>query len=131
MAGKEIKWASTVPHVRDISLLGAADLPFWTDRLKAESLLPAERHRKAQVMIVAADLKFMGIRFRELSISVLVRETENAAPADAAFLLGAWNTSRFFAFCERMFFSTPYVHGDVRVCASVPASIAIIENTEH
>lgn len=60
------------------------------------------------MMLVAAEGVFHGIRFRELSISRVIGEHE-------AVLLQAFNSNRFFAFCERTFFSTPYAHADVRV----------------
>jgi len=125
-----IKWAAELPHVREISLLGTADLGFWKDRLREEDLLPAESDGEAQLMIVAADSKYMGVRFRELSFSVLVCQVENGRRQDAAYLVRAFNSCRFFAFCERVFFSTPYCHGDVRVSASLPASIHLVKKGE-
>jgi hypothetical protein len=68
----------TLHHVREISLSGSG-------------------------LVVAADSVFMGIPFREVSIS---RDSH---------LLQAWNSVRFFAWSERTFFRTPYAHGDVRV----------------
>ena len=38
-----IQWAAELANVREVSLRGTADLAFWTDRLKPEDLLPAER----------------------------------------------------------------------------------------
>src|SRR5262245_27736743 len=110
-----IKWVAELAQVREVSLLGTADLAFWKDRLRKESLVPAEKDGKAQLLIVAADSKFMGFRFRELSFSVLVSRPEEGLPRAAAFLVHAFNSSRLFAFSERVFFSTPYRHGDVRV----------------
>src|SRR4051812_34281167 len=108
---EEIKWAAELSHVREVSLLGTADGAFWTQRLRDEDLLLAHRDGKAQVMIVAADSKFMGVRFGELSISVLASDRAN----HGAYLVHAWNSCRFFAFCERSFFATPYAHGEVQV----------------
>jgi hypothetical protein len=119
-----IKWAARLSNVREVSLLGTADLAFWRDRLRAEGLAPAERDGRAQVLVVAADAKFFGIRFREVSFSVLV-----ASPAEGALLLRAFNSSRFFAFCERFFFSTPYYAADVRV-STAPASVQVIKGGE-
>lgn len=121
-----VKWVAELALVREVSLLGTADLAFWKDRLLKEELLLAECDGQAQVLIIASDLKYMGIRFRELSFSVLVSPPERTW-SDAAYLLRAFNSSRLFAFCERMFFSTPYYHGDVRVSASLPASIHLVK----
>jgi hypothetical protein len=116
--------------VREVSLLGTADLAFWKERLLKEELLPAESNGQAQLLIVAADAKYLGVRFRELSFSVLVSRVEEGIRRDAAYLARAFNSSRLFAFCERVFFSTPYYHGDVRVSASLPASIQLVKKGE-
>jgi hypothetical protein len=92
-----------------------------------EDLLPTERDGQAQLMIVAADSKLMGVRFRELSVSVLVCRQEEGRWRDGAYLVRAFNSCRFFAFCERVFFSTPYSHGDVHVSVSFPASIHLVK----
>ena len=121
-----VKWAAQLPHVREVSLRGTADVAFWKERLAREGLLPAEKNGRAQVLIIAADGCFHGIRFRELSFSVIVTPPdEGSATRDAAFLVRAFNSNRFFAFCERTFFSTPYDHGHVRVSTSAPASVEL------
>jgi hypothetical protein len=125
-----VKWAAELAHVREVSLLGTADLAFWKDRLRNEELLPAESSGQAQLLIIAADSKYLGVRFRELSFSVLVSRPEQGPPQDAAYLLRAFNSCRLFAFCERVFFSTPYYHGDVRVSASLRASMHLVKQGE-
>ena len=127
---RPVKWVAELVHVREVSLLGTADLTFWKDRLMKEDLLPAESDGQAQLLIVAADSKFMNVKFRELSFSVLVSQNEEGTQHDAAYLVRAFNSCRLFAFCERVFFSTPYHHGDVRVVASFPASIQLVKNGE-
>ena len=128
---ESIKWAAELDHVRELSLAGTADLAFWREHLRAHDLVPAESpDGQAQIQIVAADATFMGARFRELSFSVLVRAPEQAYPQGATYLMGAFNSSRFFAFCERTFFATPYDHGDVRLSGSPPASIDLAKNGE-
>src|SRR5262249_27784132 len=123
----KVKWAAELAHVREVSLLGTADLPFWQGRLEAEGLRPAARDGRAAVLLIAADARFMGIRFREMSVSVQVVPPEGGALRDAAYLVGAFNSSRLLAFCERVFFSTPYRHGDVHLSASLPASIRVAD----
>lgn len=73
--------------------------------------------RGSGMMLIAAEGVFHGIRFRELSISVEQGERE-------ALLLQAFNSNRFFAWCERTFFHTPYVHAGVQV-QTEPPSIAV------
>jgi hypothetical protein len=125
---KSIKWAAKLAHVREVSLLGAADLRFWTDWLEAEDLRPAERDGQAQLMIVAADAKYMGLRFQELSVSVVVCPADQSAALEAAFLIGAFNSRPVFAFCERVLFSTPYEHGRVELTAATPAAIELVKD---
>jgi hypothetical protein len=123
---EQVKWAAELDHVREVSLVGSADLYYWKERLEHVGLDPAEREGRAAMMIVAAEGKFLGVRFRELSISV-----EVVPPADvsrSALLLHAFNSVRFFAFCERTFFSTPYQHADVRITHSLPAAVGVIQN---
>jgi hypothetical protein len=127
---KSIKWAAKLEHVREVSLLGAADLRFWTDWLEAEDLRPAEREGQAQLMIVAADAKFMSLRFQELSVSVVIYPPDQDESRDAAFLIGAFNSRPFFAFCERVLFSTPYEHGRVSLTAATPAAIELVKDHE-
>lgn len=121
----EIRWTAQLAHVREVSLLGSADYDYWRKHLSPSGLIPIERAGRAQMLIVGADAKFRGVRFSEISFSVLARPDDS--PADGAYLVGAWNSSRFFAWCERAFFRTPYVWGDVRVCSAPPVSIELGE----
>ena len=125
-----VKWAAELVHVQEVSLLGTADIAFWKDRLLKENLLPDESGDQAQLLIIAANSEYMGVRFRELSFSVLVSRLEAGVRQDAAYLVRAFNSCRLFAFCERVFFSTPYYHGDVRVSALLPASMHLINKGE-
>jgi len=116
-----VKYVASLNHVREVSLLGMADLEFWKRRLEKEWLEVEEKEGRAQILIVGTEAKVRGIRFRELSFSVMVR--------GGMFLVRAFNSVRFFAFCERMFFSTPYYRADVRISAVLPA-LARMENEE-
>jgi hypothetical protein len=120
-----IKWAAEVFHVREVSLLGTADLGFWRDRLLKEDLTPTEKEGRAQFLIISAEMKWAGIRFRELSFSVVVAPPANGVHRDAAFLVQAFNSRRLLAISERFFFSTPYDSGDVQLTSSVPCSIQL------
>lgn len=125
-ASKPIKWAAEVAHVREVSLRGTADLGFWKEWLGRECLVPTEKDGHAQVLIIVGDLKFKCIRFREISFCVFVNVEKDEEKPGGAYLLQAFNTSRLLSFCERVFFSTPYRHGDVCVSASVPASTQLV-----
>jgi hypothetical protein len=55
MTNSTIRHVARLARVREVSLLGTADLAFWKARLQAEGLVPAEAGGKAQVLIIAAD----------------------------------------------------------------------------
>jgi len=121
----QVKWAARLEHVCEASLLGTADLNYWIRQLEPEELVPTDEDGQAQIMIVGADSKFMGVPFREISFSVLVEPPDNRYGRQAAYMIQAFNSSRFFAFCERTLFSTPYSHGDVNISASHPVSMKL------
>jgi hypothetical protein len=126
MTEQPIRWAAELSHVKEVSLRGAAELEYWRRRLEPEGLVPLERNGAAEVLVIAAEGRFHGITFREVSFSVSVVPPRDVKASEAAYLLCAYNSSRFFAWCERTFFSTPYRHGVVRVDASLPASIELL-----
>ena len=121
-----VKWVAELSGVQEISILGIADLGFWKQRLRRSGLIPAERDGHAQIMIIAASATFAGIKFRELSFSVLAANPSGAIGRDSAYLEHAFNSCRFFALCERVFYSTPYRHADVRLAGTFPASIELV-----
>ncbi len=164
-----VKYVAELAHVREVSLLGSADLGYWAERLRVEGLTPVEHASRARVLVVACDSKFFGVRFRELSFSFFVRRPDasegsdagqfgsrfgwhaltrawktaiqRATPfddsgtchpnqpasegSDAAFLVQAFNSSRFFAWSERTWFSTPYRHGMIDVDVGLPATMRL------
>ncbi len=93
--------------VRELALLGAADLSWWRDHLADEELEPIERDGRAQVLVSGLTSKWMGIPFRELSVAVAARYRSDSAE-EGFFLARGFNTSRFFAGFERWWFHTPY-----------------------
>lgn len=112
---RTIDYVATIPHVREVSILGTADLAFWTGRLRTEGLTPLDWDGRAQILVIAADLRFRGIQFQEISFSIVLSE-------GGAFLAQAFNSKWLFAFFERNFFRTPYDFGSVRVSTALPAS---------
>lgn len=119
-----IRYVAEPTHVREVSLQGTANLAYWTTRLSEENLQPVERGGRAQLLIVAAEMSFLGIRFTEVSFSVLVL-VPGYQCRDAAFLVHAFTSSRLFAFCERRLFATPYTHAECQVSVADCASIRI------
>lgn len=112
---RQIKNAAVVTDVVDVSLLGTADLSYWQAALKPEQLEPIDHNGRAQILIIAADAKFMGLRFRELSFAVFARDVSGLTDLSGSFLVRAFNSRRSFAWIERAFFKTPYYHGAVAV----------------
>jgi hypothetical protein len=127
MNKNKIKWAAELSGVHEVSLLGAANLSYWTKHLAQEGLRPLEKDGRAQVLMIAADARFMGLRFQEMSFCVLASADEFDSSRQEAFLVHAFNSRRFFAFSERAIFSTPYYCGDVRLSAKVPAWIEVAD----
>jgi hypothetical protein len=134
-----VRWTAQLDNVREVTLHGSADLDFWQTRLAEEGLTPLNHQGRASIAIVSAAGKFAGIPFRELSVSVAVEapkapeatgapeatKTPEATGLPAYFLVRAFNSNRFFAFCERVFFSTPYDHATVRVEHGATAQICV------
>lgn len=122
---KPITYYVEIVPVREVSLLGNADLIFWQERLQQQNLAPTVRNGRAQVLICAVDSKFNGMRFRELSISIVVESTTARFEKGGVFLVQAFNSSRFFAFVERNWFHTPYVHAGLHVDCRIPAACSV------
>lgn len=117
------KIVADVSPVREVTLLGKVDLGYWRDRLDAEELSPTAVDGHAQALVICADMRFKGIRFQEISFSVLAHPRGGDPAPPGAYLLQAYNSCRFFAFVERTFFGTPYHHGTVAVsCEDVTAA---------
>ena len=121
-------YIAALSNVGEVSLLGAADLPFWTAHLADAGLAPAESHGKARLLVSASVAKFMGLGFAEFSVCVLVVPPVDCGWQDAAYLVHAFNSRRFFALCERVLYSTPYYHGRIDVTPSFPPSVQVRSN---
>jgi len=127
---KRIRYIAELAHVREVSLLGTADLGFWKSRLSAEELAPVDRDGKAQILIVAATMRYMAVRFTEVSFSVLLSGVKDAPEEGGAFLVQAFNSFRPFAFVERALFATPYQHAECRLSVVAPISVEIVQRGE-
>jgi len=123
-ANAPIRYLAEPGHVREVSLRGSADLAFWSARLEPENLRPAEQGGRAQILLVAAEMKFMGVRFAEVSFSVLV-DVPGPESTEGAFLVHAFNGCRFFAYCERRFFATPYTYANCHVAVGPRALVQV------
>jgi hypothetical protein len=128
-SGKPHKYVGVLSHVREVTLQGRADLRFWENRLRAERLVPDDFDGQARILISAIESRFLGLKFRELCIAVVVSSNEDRAAENGFYFVQAFNSSRFFAAAERRLFSTPYLHGRITVDARLPASIGLNADT--
>jgi hypothetical protein len=125
-----LKYVAEISQVREVSLIGTADLEFWNHHLQAEGLFAANKAGQAQIVISAMNSKFKGIRFHEFCISIVVSEQPDGKTEDGLFLIQAFNSIRLFAFVERTFFSTPYAHGRIQVRTHIPATMEVCFGAE-
>ncbi len=116
--------AAEVHNVREVSQLGSADLGYWQDRLAKVDLQPVVENGRARLLLISAEMRYLGVRFRELSINALVT-ADNPLGQPGAFLTQAFNSFRPFAWSERTLFDTPYAHGDVRVGTAASPAIEL------
>jgi hypothetical protein len=122
-----IRYAAKIKHVREVALHGTADLLFWSAILQQASLVPYTAHGKAELVLSATALSWKGFRFRELTITVAIGVDGDPAQHGGFYLAHAFNSSPILAYAERVFFKTPYYHGQIRVQAQAPALIELGE----
>ena len=125
-----IQYTADLDNVREVTLHGTADLSFWETVLHAESLFPYRQEDKAILLLSAIDAKWRGFKFREFVIAVGICFNENGASLDGYYLPRAFNSSKLLAFSERVFFQTPYFHGNIQLENKLPASIKLRDRTE-
>lgn len=111
MKNKQIRNAAEIHNVKEMTLVCTAGIAVWQDYLKTFGIVPVEYNGMAKILISVTEMKFLKIRFREFVISVFV--TGKDPESEAAFLLLAYNSNKFFSWSERKFFSTPYHHGRI------------------
>lgn len=115
------KFDVVVSPVREVTLVGHADLSYWQRQLAINGLHPTDANGNAEMLLSSCEARFKGIRFRELSVSVFVTERAGGRSRDGAFLVRAYNSIRFFAFVERTMFRTPYYPQQIALDPQVPA----------
>lgn len=103
-----VKYVAVIHPVREVALLGTADLDWWRQHLAPQELAPYSDQGRASILVSAIESKFLGVRFREMIVSVFVSSDESGTTNDGAYLVSAFNTSRVFSWVERTAFRTPY-----------------------
>lgn len=120
---KNVTFVAEVDHVKELRLLGTANLDFWKAHLAHKPFQPASPDGFAAITIAATELSWMGVRFHELTLYLSVADKNNPAIQSGYFLLQAFNSVRFFAFSEKAFFSTPYHYAKVKLSLAPPVSM--------
>jgi hypothetical protein len=120
------KYIADIKGAREMTLIGAANYEYWQRQLSPEVLVPVKLNNCAEVLLSAVELKWMGVRFRELSVSISVHDANRPSEA-GLYLPAAFNTSRVFTFFERNWFHTPYCHAQVDVSTGQPWSIQLAD----
>jgi hypothetical protein len=122
-----IQYTVEIQSVRELNLVGQADLAYWTAHLAGTGLTPLNRHGHAELTLGATDLTWMGVRFNE-SILTLTLANPAAPQAEAgAYLVHAYNSKRSLAFMERAFFKTPYYPAAIQLADQYPARFTVTD----
>jgi hypothetical protein len=122
-----VKYVAEIKNVREICLIGSADLEFWKVHLGQMRLSPTNFAGHARIYISAMKLKWMGIAFEELSIAIPIDPPASNTPS--VYLVSTFSTSRLLAWCERTFFQTPYEHAQITMQADQPWSFHLRDDT--
>jgi hypothetical protein len=123
------KFVAVVRDVRELRLIGNANLDFWNKQLTNEPFQAFQVDGGyAEITIGATELVWKGFRFNELTVSLVIAAKDNSQKQIGYLLLHAFNSNRFFAFCERAFFSTPYHFGKVELREVMPCAINVRSN---
>ncbi|HEY1015301.1 MAG TPA: hypothetical protein VGE07_21525 [Herpetosiphonaceae bacterium] len=116
-----------IDHVLEVALAGAADAAAWEPLLLKRGLRPAARDGAVELELMATDLRWKGIRFREWSVAVPalpLGATEDGG-ALGGYLPQAFNSAAPLAWAERVLFKTPYRHAVIAASGEPPAAMAV------
>ena len=114
-----------IRSVREVMLIGRADLAVWRQCLQPEALTPFAADGAARLVWTALSARWLGYRFCECSLSVAVSASPDGATADGFRLLQAYNDSKVFAWVERTFFGTPYDPAQIDLSVAAPWCLAV------
>ncbi|HRH43053.1 MAG TPA: hypothetical protein PKY82_15595 [Pyrinomonadaceae bacterium] len=119
------KFVAVVENVRELRLIGTANLDFWNKQLANKPYQVFDKNGFAEITISATELIWKGFRFNELTIFLSIAEKDDSKKEAGVFLLHAFNSNRLFAFCERAFFSTPYYFGNINLSENLPCVMSL------
>lgn len=127
LSDPNLRVAAAIAGVREVTLVGTADLAFWRAQLQPIGLRPYADAGQALVTISATAARWQGLAFCELSFSIAVGSQADERAHAGYFLARAYNSRRALAFAERTFFKTPYYAGKLQVLTGPSARIELIE----
>ncbi len=119
------KFVAVVENVKELRLIGKANLDFWNQQLDDKPYQAFDTQGVAEITISATELVWKGFRFNELTIFLTIAEKNDPTKEAGVYLIHAFNSNKFFAFCERTFFSTPYYFGKVGLHENLPCKMSL------
>lgn len=105
-----VEYVTVVEPVLEVTLICTGDVAPWQQTLSREGLTLPQEQAQIEMVLSAAEMKYMGVKFQEFSISLRIDDTQ-------ALLVYAFNSNRLFAFMERAVFRTPYYFAAIGVNA--------------
>jgi len=114
--------------VREVRLIGRADLRYWQRALEGEALTPVAADDQAVAMVTASASRWWGQAFCECTVSVAIASPDDPTTLRAQYLVQAFNSLAAFAWVERTLFRTPYAHGIVELDPTPPCRLSLAQN---
>lgn len=124
----DIQYIATIRNVREVILLSSAASALWNSLPTPAGLNPILVSGRLSVMISATSARWMGLKFRELTISIACSQREAAETPHGYFLAQAFNSSALLAAMERRFFKTPYQKANIEIEADSNVTISLLED---
>jgi hypothetical protein len=122
-----IQYSVEVKAVRELNLVGAADLAYWNAHLAGTGLSALDHNGQAEISLGATDLTWMGVRFNESIVVLSLAEACAPHAAAGGYLLHAYNSKPVLAFMERTFFKTPYYPAAIGLSGQAPARFQVAD----
>lgn len=127
---EKAKFVAIVNDVKELRLIGNANLDFWNKQLADKPYQPFDNNGFAEITVAATELVWKGFRFNEWTIFLTLAGRNNPIKEAGVLLLHAFNSNRFFAFCGRTFFFTPYYFGKINLQENRPCSMNVWTNNQ-
>lgn len=120
-----MKYIAELVGVREVTLVGTAELAPWKAALECVGLTPFAPEGRAEISLSAADAVWKWKRFREVALGVSVSRRPSGDSHDGYYLACAFHSSRLFGWFERTCFKAPHVHAIIDVRDEIPAAVDI------